>query len=93
MFLLPSKRAVKIGPVQGGCFTYGKCMEACLIAGLLRCVSIGGAAHLAEPLLGELLFLELEDESVELLLKSLVRVVDEELLEGVGAESLEPEDV
>lgn len=49
--------------------------------------------YLAEPLLGELLLLELEDEGVELLLQPLVGVVDEELLERVGAERLESEDV
>lgn len=49
--------------------------------------------YLTEALLGELLLLKLEHEGVELLLEPLVGVVDQELLEGVGAEGLETEDV
>ena len=54
---------------------------------------IRGQAYLAETLLGELLLLELEHEGVELLLQPLVGVVDQELLQRVGAERLESEDV
>ena len=49
--------------------------------------------YLAEALLGKLLLLQLEDEGVELLLEPLVGVVDQQLLQRVGSEGLEPEDV
>ena len=49
--------------------------------------------YLAQPLAGELLLLQLENEGVKLLLETLVGVVDQQLLQGVGAERLEPKNI
>lgn len=49
--------------------------------------------YAAKPLRGELLLFQLEHERVKLLLQALVGVVNQQLLQRVGAEGFKSEDV